>query len=450
MRIPLAILLFAAPLFAQSDEFRVYTNSPRLLLTPQRLRLLQRERQRDSLRWNIVDALISGGAVLPEPGFAWALYYRTTGDLSWGRKAVDWALSANGTDLRQLTLVYDWCGPAMTAEQSTSLAAKLQRGLSAAPAKDSGADIHQPDIRQQRSRVFAAIALADRLPDRGESVLKPLIEQWWRGDIAKKLKAGVPAIPRDQTYAFMELLHAVRDSLNIDLREDAPDFFKALPTEHLEGHYPAPYPTPENDFRIPVYIRDGEPDLNEAALSRAAEFAMVAYDSNALENQYLQGWLMQDRFLMRGGFGVPYEFLWANPYQPGLSYFRMPLVYHDALTGHFFARTSWDEDATWLGYFEGHLQVFHDAKIETLKAGAATEPVHVGEAVILSARAKDAARFRADSEAVFVLNLAPHARYDVEIDDQELREGETDSGGTMVLALPEGIETGIRVKQRAE
>ena len=76
--------------------------------------------------------------------------------------------------------------------------------------------------------------------------------------------------------------------------------------------------------------------------------------------------------------------------------------------------------------------------------------MHVGEAVILSAREKDATRFRADSEAVFVLNLTPHARYDVEIDDQELREGETDNGGTMVLTLPEGIETGIRVKRRTE
>ena len=114
----------------------------------------------------------------------------------------------------------------MTAEQSKSLAAKLQRGLSTTG---------QTDIRQQRARVFATIALADRLPDHGESVLKPLIEQWWRGDMAKKLKAGVSAIPRDQTYAFMELLHAVRDSLSIDLREDAPDYFKSLPTDHLEG-----------------------------------------------------------------------------------------------------------------------------------------------------------------------------------------------------------------------
>ena len=55
---------------------------------------------------------------------------------------------------------------------------------------------------------------------------------------------------------------------------------------------------------------------------------------------------MQDRFLMRGALGILYEFMWANPYQPGLSYFQMPLVYHDADSGHVFARSSWDEDAT--------------------------------------------------------------------------------------------------------
>ena len=77
----------------------------------------------------------------------------------------------------------------------------------------------------------------------------------------------------------MELVHAVRDNLKIDLREDAPDYFKALPTEHLESHYPAPYPTAENEFRVPVYVRDGEPDLHDAALSRAAELAMVAYEA---------------------------------------------------------------------------------------------------------------------------------------------------------------------------
>lgn len=439
MRRFLVILLLTSPLFAQSDEFKVYSDAPRLLLTPQRLRLLQRERERDSLRWQAFDALISGGAAMPEPGFSWALYYRASGQVAWGKKAVDWALSDDGKDLRQLALVFDWCGPAMTAAQTDRLAEKLQRGLAAI----SGAD-----TQQQRTRAFIAIALADRLADHGESVLKPIVADWWRGDVSKKLAAGISAVPREQIYALLELMHVVRENLKTDLREDVPDYFQALPTDHLVSHYPAPYPAAENEYRIPIYVREGEPDLSDAALSRAAEFAMVAYDSNALENQYLQGWLMQDRFLMRGGFGIPYEFLWANPYQPGLSYFRMPLVYHDSLTGHLFARTSWDEDATWLGYFDGQLQVFRDGKIETLKAGAVPQPVHVGEAVILSAREKDATRFRADSEAVFVLNLTPRSHYDVEIDDQELREEETDVGGTMVITLPEGIETGIRVKRR--
>jgi hypothetical protein len=441
----LTIVVFAAPLLAQNDEFQVYTNQPRLLLTPQRLRLLQRERQRDSLRWQVFNGLVSAGAPMAEPGFSWALYYRAAGEVAWGKKAVEWALSDNAKDLRQLALVFDWCSPVMTDPQSDRLGAKLERALAA-----SSSSAEPPDVRRQSARAFAAIALADRLPDHGQSVLQPIIEQWWRGQIVTKLQAGVPAMPRDQTYALLELLHALRDNLKIDLRENAPEYFKALPTDHLVSHYPASFPAAENEYRIPIYVRDGEPDLTDAALSRAAELAMVAYDSNAAEIQFLQGWLMQDRFLMRGGFGAPYEFLWANPYQPGLSYFQMPLVYHDSLTGHVFARTSWDEDAKWLGYFDGHLQLFRDGKIETLKAGAATEPVHVGEALILSAREKDATRFRADTEAVFVLNLTPRARYDVEIDDQELREEETDIGGTLVLAIPDGIATGIRVKRRIE
>ena len=44
---------------------------------------------------------------------------------------------------------------------------------------------------------------------------------------------------------------------------------------------------------------------------------MVAYDVNAPQTQVLQGWLMHDRFILRGPFGAPYEFLWANPTSPG-------------------------------------------------------------------------------------------------------------------------------------
>jgi hypothetical protein len=446
-KLALILVLAAARILAQSNEYRVDTDAPRLLLTKQRLRLLQRERERQSMRWQPLEALVTGGAAMPEPGFAWALYYRVSGQLNWGKKAIEWALSdlarpGQAGDLRQLALVFDWCGPAMTESQREQLGTKIERALAAMPPGPANID-----IRQQSARGFAAIAVADGLPDHGAAVLGEIVQTWWRGQMVKKIDAGAAAIPRDQIYALFELLHALHDNLGIDLREDVPDYFKSLPTDHLVSHYPAPYPAAENEYRVPVYVREGDPDVTEAALSRAAELAMVAYDSNASENQFLQGWLMQDRFLMRGGFGLPYEFLWANPYQPGLSYFQEPLVYHDPLTGHVFARTSWDEDATWLGYFDGQLQLFRDGKIQSLKPGAITEPVHVGEAVILTARDPNGGRFRADAEAVFILKLAPKTRYSVEVDDQELREEETDTGGTLVLSLAEGIATGIRVRR---
>ncbi|MSV35586.1 MAG: hypothetical protein EXQ47_08325 [Bryobacterales bacterium] len=448
----LVICLTAAPvILGQSEDYKVYTDAPRLLLNPQRLRLIKRENERQSLRWQQFDSLMSGGAAMPEPGFASALYYRATGQANAGQKAVEWALGNAATDLRQLALVFDWCGPAMNEAQAERLGAKLERALAAAPSAAAvSSTLPSNDVRQQSASALAAMALADRLADHGEAVLKPIVETWWRAGVAKRLEAGIPAVPREQIYALFELLHTVRDNLQIDLRNDAPAYFKALPTDHVVSHYPSPFPAPENLFRIPVYVREGEPDLTDAALSRAAELAMVAYDSNDGNIQFVQGWLMQDRYLMRGGFGIPYEFLWANPYQPGLSYFQLPLVFHNAATGHFFARTSWDEDATWLGYFDGQLQLFRDGKIQTLRAGATTQPVSVGEALILTARDKENGRFRASSEAVFILNLTPRAHYDVEIDDQELRDEETDAGGTLVLALPEGIETGIRVKRRNE
>ena len=438
-------IVLAGSAFAQSqadEDYHIYRDSPRLLLSQQRVRLLRRERDRKSMRWEQFQALISGRAPLAEPGFAWALDYQVAGDPAAGRKAVDFALG-DAADLRQLALVFDWCGPLMSQAQADRLAAKIEKALGAAPPPVE-------DARAHSARTLAAIAIAGRLPDHGEGELRAEIEAWWQGAMLKRIHNGQAAIPREQIYWFYEMLHAVRDNLNIDLRESATAYFTALPIDHLTGHYPSPYQAAENEYRIPVYVRDGAPDLNAAIMSRAAEMAMVAFDDNALYSQYLQGWLMQDRFLMRGGLGVVYEFLWANPYQPGLSYFQVPLVFHDASTGHVFARTSWDDDATWIGYFDGHLQMFTDGRVETLRPGVKTKPVHIGGALLLSAENPDAARFHVDAEAVFVMNLAPRAWYDVEVDDEELQELETDVGGTLVLSLPEGFDAGVRIRRRID
>ncbi len=117
--ISLAVLLgsFCAirPAEAQAglEEYRVYNDHPRLLLTSQRLRLLKRERDRDTMRWHQFSLLVRSAAEMPEPGFALALYYQVTSDEVFGKRAVEWALGP-GTDLRQLALVYDWCQTVMT------------------------------------------------------------------------------------------------------------------------------------------------------------------------------------------------------------------------------------------------------------------------------------------------------------------------------------------------
>jgi hypothetical protein len=441
VRFLLIFLLFAASGFCQEpgfdEDYHVFNDAPRLLLTKQRLRLLQRERERQSMRWNQFDTLITGGAPMPEQGLAWALYYQVAKSQPSGRKAVEWAVDDKNTDTRQLALIFDWCGTLMSKPQADKVAAKLEKAIAAGPTGD---------VIKQDGRALAAIALADRLPDQGDAVLKGIIRQWWREGYAK----NPISIPREQTYYLYEMMHAIRDNLKIDLREGiGGEYFKTLPTDHLVGHYPSPFEAPENEYRVPVYIRDGEPNIKDAAFSRAAELAMVAFDNNAADSQYLQGWLMQDRFLMRSPIGVIYEFMWANPYQPGLSYFQMPLVFHNAATGHVFARSSWDEDATWIGFFDGHLQLFRDGHIESLKPGATFAPIRIGDAVLMRGSETDW-KFRADGEAIFVLGLTPKSWYDVEIDNEELSERETDAGGTLVIALPPGLDLGGRLKKRVK
>src|SRR5579863_5960839 len=98
-----------APNKTSDDDYKIYSEAPRLFLRAQRARLLKRERERDSIRWRQFQLLVAGGAPMPEPGFAYALYWFVTGEAAYLKKATDWALSPAGTDPRQLALIYDWC-----------------------------------------------------------------------------------------------------------------------------------------------------------------------------------------------------------------------------------------------------------------------------------------------------------------------------------------------------
>jgi hypothetical protein len=424
-------LASVALLQAQEDEYRVYTEHPRLILTAQRLRLLKRERERESQRWRQFELLVKGSPSLPEPGFALALYYAVAGDEAAGKKAVDWALGKTD-DLRQLALVYDWCQPVLTPQQSAALSAKIHQLL-----QKSTTD----GISARRDRILALIATADGSRHLEEAPLKAMLHP-----------AAPPAqAPLPDLYALLEMLHAVRDNLKIDLRDGAADYFAHLPTYLIAGNYPAPYRAPENEFRIPMYQDSGQPDLNRAALARAAGLSMVAYDNNGLENQFLQGWLIQDRFLMMTPFGAPYEFLWANPYQPGLSYYQLPLVFHDPSSGTLFVRSGWDEDADWFGLYGGQAEFFHDGKVAlvNLNSGSsAPKPLQLGDSSVILGHTP----FQFPMEGggtLLVIGLKPRQKYLVETDDEEMREVSTDPAGSFVLQYPAGRVAGIRVHEES-
>jgi len=113
---------------ASDEPVTVSSDHPRLFLRPARLRLLKRERERASERWQQFDALLAGNAPMPEPGMAQALYYQVSGNAAAGRQAVAWALGP-GNDLRQLALVFDWCQDLLSEAQRRDLAARISEAV---------------------------------------------------------------------------------------------------------------------------------------------------------------------------------------------------------------------------------------------------------------------------------------------------------------------------------
>jgi len=448
MRVKLTLLALALAVLLQAqipdDPVAVFTEHPRLFLAPERLKLLRRERQRVSPRWRLFESAMPGTAApgdggIPEPGFAAALYYQVSGDQAMGRRALGWALGG-GRDLRQLALVFDWCQDLMSEAQRKELAARLQTGIAGTPPGES--------IAAVRGRVLAAVALYDHVPQAPQRELERVVRSWWLGRMAPALRAGRGVVPRADAYALYEILHALRDNTNVDLREACPAFFKDFPIEHLMSYYPAPYSAPENEYYIGATPQPGDPDLRQAALSRAAELAMVAYDTNAPSSQVLQGWLTHDLFLMRGSFAVPYEFLWANPYQPGLSYYHVPLVYYNPEFGRLFIRSSWDETAAWFGAFDGVMQLFRDGRAALLDPRAARPPLPLQEALVCFGHTTRKFQVTLDEEqAVFVVGLEPRRTYAVEVDDEEMFEAASDTGGILALTeIPHGRPIGVRLK----
>ena len=323
----------------------------------------------------------------------------------------------------------------MTKQESDALSAKLQRAIARAPATAS--------VDEARSRAFAALALAGDAPEASEREMKKIVDEWWREKIVPSLSGGEDVLPREGRYALFELLHVVRDNLNIDLRETARPYFENLAALDLLSYYPASYTAPENEYRVPA-TASGAVDVHAAECARAADLAMAAYDTTSVGSEFLLGWVLHDSFAMRGAFGAPYEFLWANPYQPGLSYFHAPLAAHDVEAGQLFVRSGWEDGARWAGVFGGRLQTFANGKPQTIDLGS-PKLLDFDHAVVAVAGRAAAITVENPATRIFLVGLEPRRAYRLGIGHRE-REEHADAGGIIDLEFSDGFRGTIRIR----
>jgi hypothetical protein len=300
-----AILLAAAclalPVAAQSFE-----SSPSLLLNGQRLRRLKRDRERQTVRWTNFENRVNSVADSPERGFELALYYLITSDQARGKQAVAWA-SAHPCDRRQVALVRDWVGK--SSEQS------LTDGANPLHPCNSDRPVTAMSLRDD---AFSALAGG--------------------GNAARVLEAAHHWLPEMKTAGFMrdsqslyaafELIYALRSSERVDLREDDTHFFSELPLQFLLAMKPHTLEHP--DWKM-----------------HAAALVLVSLDPNLGASQYLQGWAVEERHMIREGPGVAYELLWADPYLPGVGYQNMDTWIYDR-DMRLLARSSWEETSCYI------------------------------------------------------------------------------------------------------
>ena len=124
-------------------------------------------------------------------------------------------------------------------------------------------------------------------------------------------------------------------------------------------------------------------------------------------------------------------------------------AFHDPATGHLFARTSWEEDATWIGFADGSLQLFRGGGVQTLRPGTAIPPLRVGDALLTRPNDPASVHVHLDAGSLIVLGLKPNAEYGVEIEDRELDFVTTDSAGTLVINAGDETDAGVWIRPHA-
>ena len=288
--------------FAQLSE-----PSSQLLLTPQRLKRLKRDRDRQTPRWINFEERVKNVTDSPERGFELALYYAITGDEARGKEAVKW-VKTHRSESRQVGLILDWCRDFISEEERKALASCMTVGTG-----------KLPHFIPQRDCLFKEIADGST-----QKVFDPKV---WKIHVDWLVQGGFQQT--DELYAAIEMMAVLRTTQHVDLRENTPQFFNSLPIQFLLNLKPEQVEHPD-------------------WMTHIAALALVSLDPNSDSSQFLQGWAIEDRQMIREGPGVAYELLWADPYLPGVGYQNLDPWWFDDANGRLLARTNWEPNACWV------------------------------------------------------------------------------------------------------
>jgi hypothetical protein len=304
------ILLFISATLANAAPSG---DGPLLLLSAKRLHRLKLDAQRQTERWSNFEQRVKAVTDSPERGFELALYSAVTGNADACRSAVEWGKSHTG-EHRQIALVVNWCASEISdSDRSLLLSVPVQRNT--ARPFTSARDALFLDVVEGR-------ASRDSIRQQWSELL-PLIQR-------------DPRVCLPEVYALFEFFDVAQKNFRVDPRQDDARLFSTLPNLFLLAMHPDQVEKP--DWK-----------------TRAGGLMMVNVDPNLQGSSFIQGWAMEDPKMAREGPGVAYEFLWANPYLPGLGYHNMDLFAYHAGSSLLLARKSWEADSCWVSVFRGHV-----------------------------------------------------------------------------------------------
>ncbi|MDE0107873.1 MAG: hypothetical protein OXJ37_23040 [Bryobacterales bacterium] len=435
-----ALLCLGDAAFGQA-EFRVYEEHPRLFLEPSRLQRLRNDVDRQSLRWRSLSDLVAAETAFEEQPLVDALRFQVEGAETAGRAAVAWSkrLSENGIgnagELRQAALVYDWCydlfDPSERAELREAMATAVSSLL---PQAALGVGLI-------RSAILASIAAAGDW-DESEAALAALLGEHWRTEVMPSLRDGSIGDDGQNLIAALETGLVVRHNLESDPLQPGIDALRSLARCRLLSYYPLDIETDSGRLRWPSrYGTNEQLARRQAPLYRIAEMLLVAYESNLPEFQFLQGWIRDEGYQQTSQLVAPYEFLWVNPYLPGLTAQSSPLLAHDPIRGRIFGRSGWDLPATWLGYSEGRLELLASGELSTTTNFRGLAPIYFPEAVVVpvtppakTTLSWEPSREQAPENAyIFLVGLRAGDTYGLKIGGRDARLVQASEGGIIVL-----------------